>query len=411
MTERAVARITLPFDFRTDWQRKQRFRERMVALVSERLRGLRGLDFERTSVELPLLGDVDVVFDQVPPACRQLGSVPSEVELQIVLAYPEPRSQDKDEGSKSFWEVQTLPLPGWDQYWDRIYVDGSIKQRALNYSLLVYRLGKSGISNMCLAQHRIALLWGPPGTGKTTLSRGLANRAARVFAGEGEAKTTFIEIDAHKLSSKWLGESQKLIEDAFNGLLAVADGFSPVVCLFDEVESLLTNRALSLNEGNPVDVYRAVNAVLQFVDRLSERPNVFIIATSNLSTAIDPAFSDRIDMSFYVDLPPLEMRAAIFSDIVRELKAAVGGVHSRICEPDGSAEWNEILAATHGYSGRQLRKLVIEALSDEAELARDPSRLALRHIAAAIANRERVSAREQSERDRYARSGLASWPA
>lgn len=403
MKERAVARVVLPFDLRTDWQRKLRFRDSLMTEVATRLRELPQLSFDKVSLTMPLLGEIEVSFDQVPPVCRHLQAIPNEVELQVVLVYADDKARDGETGDndKAFWQVRTLPAADWEQYWERIYVAETIKRRALNYSLLAYKLGKWRVSNMCLAQHRIVLFYGPPGTGKTSLARGLANQAARIFSQQGEQATTYVEVDAHKLTSKWLGESQKLIEDAFNRLLDMANAATPVVCVLDEVESLLTNRSLSLNEGNPVDVYRAVNAVLQLVDRLSERPNVFMLATSNLTNAIDPAFADRVDISFYIDVPPQPMREAIFADIARELREGIAPGPGGFSGPDGSPEWDRLLEATEGYSGRQLRKLVLEALTADAILAQDPARLTVGQIYDVVAERRSRTHRDAQKQESY----------
>ena len=172
MKERAVARVVLPFDLRTDWQRKLRFRDSVINEVATRLRELPQLSFDQVTLALPLLGDIEVSFDQVPPVCRQLQAIPNEVELQVVLVYADDKARDGETGDngKAFWQLRTLPALDWEQYWDRIYVDEMIKRRALNYCLLAYKLGQWRVSNMCLAQHRIVLFYGPPGTGKTSLA-------------------------------------------------------------------------------------------------------------------------------------------------------------------------------------------------------------------------------------------------
>lgn len=60
-----------------------------------------------------------------------------------------------------------------------------------------------------------------------------------------------------------------------------------LVCVFvDEVETLAGRREKMLNGNEPFDAVRAVNALLTGLDRLKHRPNVFVLCTSNLITAL-----------------------------------------------------------------------------------------------------------------------------
>jgi SpoVK/Ycf46/Vps4 family AAA+-type ATPase len=184
-----------------------------------------------------------------------------------------------------------------------------------------------------------------------------------------------------------------MIGQAFARIEELASFFGMVIVLFDEVESLITNRALSLNENNPVDVFRSVNTVFQHIDTLATLKNVFIVATSNLTKAIDQAFLDRSDVSFFVGLPDTDARHLILQDILEELTEKLN-VAIEIPAAPPVHDWHPwaiLLQETEGFSGRQLRKLVAEALTFNPEVARKPSLLQLDHIlAAAQHNRQRL---------------------
>lgn len=72
------------------------------------------------------------------------------------------------------------------------------------------------------------LLFGPPGTGKTTLGRCIAS----------QAKATFYCISASSLTSKWVGENEKLVRELFES----ARAHQPAVVFIDEIDALLSNR-------------------------------------------------------------------------------------------------------------------------------------------------------------------------
>src|SRR5205823_5014458 len=99
-----------------------------------------------------------------------------------------------------------------------------------------------------------------------------------------------------------------------------------------------------------VDAFRAVNAVFQAIDHLAARPNVYILATSNLPKAIDRAFFDRADLLFYVDLPNETMRREILSDIIMELNSTVG-TRMQLSTAEGDAasqQWATLVRETEG---------------------------------------------------------------
>ncbi len=337
---------------------------------------------------LPVVGETVVKFDQLPP--------PNEAaRFFITFSLPEFDQTDHNVASendkKIFNEVARLPLNDWFPYWNRIYLPDSIKSRALNYCLLAQMLRRYDVSRMTLAQHRIVVFYGPPGTGKTTLVRGLANQVAYELFQQERRPTFFVEIKAHALSTVDLGGGPKLVAQAFGRVEELASSGHTVICFIDEVESLLTNRTMTLNEANPVDVFRSVNAVFQQIDRLAERSNVFTFATSNLPKAIDSAFADRADMLFFIDLPDEQQRYFIFRDIFSELNQKLQTQLPIDHTSDAQTDWQDLISATAGLSGRHLRKLVLEAMTIRREVIIQPGLLHLRDIStAARQDRERV---------------------
>ena len=242
-----------------------------------------------------------------------------------------------------------LPAAGWDEYWDRIYVPEETKRRLFNYARFTLTRRKT-FSLVGLPVHGIALLRGKPGTGKSRLVRGLAQRLVEeVFDGE----LLFAEVNAHALPSQMLGDSQRNTANLFERALPeLAEKGHPIVVLLDEIDSIATNRDRASAGTDPGDVVRATEAALQGLDHLAaSAPNMVIFATSNFPPAIDPAFFSRLDVIFELDLPDPTTTARILRDALEEVGTNMD---------EGSQL--RAAAALGGMSGRDVRKLVFEAV-------------------------------------------------
>src|SRR5215510_10397771 len=245
--------------------------------------------------------------------------------------------------------LHVLPAEHHDKDWDAIIVPGGVKERLLSQALLTLRHGRK-LATLAGLPHGLIVLAGPPGTGKTTLARGLAQVAALALARDGA--TTLVEINPHAFPSDMLGESQpniiRLLQDTIPEI-AARRPFTMV--LIDEVESFAVRRSSASFETNPVDVHRATDAVMLGIDEVARKlPSVLFVTTTNFITAIDEAFLSRADLVMHFALPNAETIAQILQHSLDEL--AVQWPALTKLNPD---QIREVAALCEGWNGRQVR--------------------------------------------------------
>jgi ATP-dependent 26S proteasome regulatory subunit len=172
------------------------------------------------------------------------------------------------------------------------------------------RLVKAG-----MAPVKGLLLFGPPGTGKTTMARIIAN----------ETKMKLIVVNASSFLNMYVGESEKNLVRVFQQ----ARDKAPCIICFDEIESFLMDRSKAERSYET----SIVSTFLAQMDGYVDLQDVLVVATTNNPTLIDPAAlrPGRFDKLIYVGVPDEAARAVMFEKYLRG-KAGTGVDYQKLAE-------------------------------------------------------------------------------
>nr|CCD16646.1 unnamed protein product [Trypanosoma congolense IL3000] len=182
------------------------------------------------------------------------------------------------------------------------------------------------------------LLFGPPGNGKTLLAKAVAN----------ECNTTFFNISAAAITSKWVGESEKMVR----ALFAVARALSPSTIFIDEVDSLLQARG-GAQEGESSRRLKTEFLVqMDGAGNSTQDTSVLVMAATNRPFDLDDAIIRRFPKRVFVPLPDAAARRQILQQLL-----SAGETPNDLT----AASWERIVAQTDGYSGYDLRQLCEDA--------------------------------------------------
>ncbi|XP_053264515.1 katanin p60 ATPase-containing subunit A-like 2 isoform X3 [Podarcis raffonei] len=185
------------------------------------------------------------------------------------------------------------------------------------------------------------LLYGPPGTGKTLLAKAVAT----------ECNTTFFNISASTIVSKWRGDSEKLVKVLFE----LARYHAPSTIFLDELESVMSQRGTALG-GEHEGSRRMKTELLVQMDGLARSDDlVFVLAASNLPWELDYAMLRRLEKRILVDLPNKEARQAMVQHWLPSVSNS-GGVELRT-----ELDYSLLSQEMEGYSGSDIKLVCKEA--------------------------------------------------
>lgn len=214
-----------------------------------------------------------------------------------------PKGVDEHAAKQIFNEIV---VKGDEVHWDDV-AGLEVAKKALKEAV-VYPFLRPDLFMGLREPARGMLLFGPPGTGKTMLARAVAT----------ESRSTFFAISASSLTSKWLGESEKLVR----ALFSLAKALAPSIIFVDEIDSLLSSRGGSSEHESTrriktefliqwSDLQRAAAGKKQSEKEKAEgdASRVLVLAATNMPWAIDEAARRRFVRRQYIPLPEAPVRA------------------------------------------------------------------------------------------------------
>lgn len=213
-----------------------------------------------------------------------------------------PRGVDESAAKSIFNEIV---IKGDEVHWDDV-AGLDIAKNALKEAV-VYPFLRPDLFLGLREPARGMLLFGPPGTGKTMLARAVAT----------ESRSTFFAISASSLTSKFLGESEKLVR----ALFVLAKALAPSIIFVDEIDSLLSSRSGSgeheatrriktefLIQWSDLAKAAAGKEQTEKEKAQGDATRVLVLAATNLPWAIDEAARRRFVRRQYIPLPEPHVR-------------------------------------------------------------------------------------------------------
>lgn len=172
------------------------------------------------------------------------------------------------------------------------------------------------------------LFYGSPGTGKTETALQLSRLTGRPI----------MEAKMSELRSKWVGESEKLVQSLFDEYAALAkkSDLCPIL-LLNEADAIISRRSTHVEHS----VDKMENAIQNVILQAMERLEGILIATTNLTENMDPAFERRFLYKIRFDKPSLQAKSSIWLSML----------------PDLSPSDADLLAGRYPFSGGQIENI------------------------------------------------------
>lgn len=175
---------------------------------------------------------------------------------------------------------------------------------------------------------RAVLFEGPPGTGKTT--------SAKIIAQQVKIPMIYVPLEA--VISKWYGEAEKNLGQIFDCCKEIGK----CIIFIDEIDSLAQSREREMHEATR----RMLSVFLRYLDGFDTSESVLVICATNRRTDLDPALQSRFSKVITFPIPDGPSRVAIFRRYARHLT---------------EAQLETLGQDSHGLAGRDIKSVCEDA--------------------------------------------------
>jgi len=295
-----------------------------LKVLSSELNGYTGADMKSLCREAAMrsirryLPEIDLETEKIPAKILQ------SMEVKLIDFYDAMREVVPTAMREFYVERSKV-------YWDDVGGLDNAK-KTLEENLIIAMINPEKFSKMGIKPPKGALLYGPPGCGKTLLARALAT----------ESSGNMILVRGSEILSKWVGESEKAIREIFRK----AKSASPCVIIFDELDSLAKFK--SGEDSGPGETVLS-QLLTEMEDGTSSR--VVVIGISNRPDMIDGSIlrTGRLDLRIFIQPPDERGRFDIIKILTDSMPLS------------SDVNLKEIAVATQNYSGADLAALCREA--------------------------------------------------
>lgn len=194
---------------------------------------------------------------------QKLEEVHLDIQSYTLKSDQEPTSRrrisqsDRDDDEVPQARILSLPNVALKGEWDSLIYDEALPSQLLRYLARMLGVMKQpGLNLSTFNWNRLCLLHGPPGSGKSTLCRALAQKLS-IRLSQAFPQAVLVEVNTNSMLSKYFGESGKLIGALFEKIYAMAQSSSTLVCVvMDEIETIAGSRERVTTGGECSDGLR-----------------------------------------------------------------------------------------------------------------------------------------------------------